>query len=159
MSECFAELDAAFAEQHPGSAVGCSAAVALVIGDRLVAANVGDIACCGCARSGETFRIAKPHLPPGADDSDEEDEDEEAEAQTQTPGGDPSKQLRPTRAFGNLDLKGSGKDTSTSSCSSATPDVTVLKLEHQHHGFAFVSRDLYKSIGGSAAVATVFRRS
>lgn len=158
MRECFEELEAAFAEKHPGSREGCSAAVALVIGDRLVVANVGDIACCGCERSGETFRLVKPHLQPGLDESDEDDEEEAAggSSASTAAAAASSQQLKCTRAFGNLDLKGPAKGEAAMS---HLPEVSVLKLEHQHNGFAFVCRALYNSIGGSAAVSTVFKRS
>jgi len=156
MRESFEELDANFAERNPGATDGCSAAVALVLGCRLVVASLGDIACTLCLRSGETAKIVQAHAVPDPDAEDEESEDEED-------GGGPSAAstaapkppIRWTRAFGDLDFKGLGSTPRLV----ATPDVKVLHLQHKHHGFAFISRKLYASIGGGTAVSTVFRRS
>jgi len=157
MRESFEELDASFAEKHPGVTEGCSAAVALVLGRRLVVASLGDIACVACLRSGEIVRLAKAHAVPDPDAEEEEDDDEDAEAENaeaaQAAAGRP---IRWTHAFGDQDFK---QTAGTVERLSASPDVTVLHLEREHHGFAFICRALYASIGGSPAVTTVFRRS
>merc|ERR1719193_332952 len=78
MRESFEELDAQFAERHPGCAEGCSAAVGLLLGGRLVVASLGDVACCAVLRNGETVRLARAHAVP---DPDAEDESEDEEPQ------------------------------------------------------------------------------
>lgn len=157
MRDSFAELDSSFAEKHPGIADGCSAAVALVVGCRLVVASVGDIACQLCHRSGETSKLAQAHAvpDPDADDEEEEDDEEGADADKAVKSSASSPSIRWTRAFGNSDLKADAAHASLS----AVPDVRVLTLQHAHHGFAFICRALYQSIGGATAVSTVFRRS
>lgn len=149
--ESFEELDATFAEKHPGTSEGCSAAVALVVGGRVVVASLGDIVCCACLRSGETVQVLRAHaLPdPDAEDSEEDKPEAPAAASSSTTA------VRWTRSFGDLDLKA----PAGAAALSATPDVEVLQLEQKYHGFALLCRALYASIGGGTAVSTVFRRS
>eukprot|EP00928_Gymnodinium_smaydae_P009584 TRINITY_DN13596_c0_g1_i1.p1 TRINITY_DN13596_c0_g1~~TRINITY_DN13596_c0_g1_i1.p1 ORF type:complete len:556 (-),score=124.38 TRINITY_DN13596_c0_g1_i1:62-1615(-) len=159
MRESFEELDASYAEKHPGSSEGCSAAVALLLGNRLVVASAGDISCVLCLRSGETERIVQAHAVPDPDaDEDEDDETEDTGAAGgagEAAAEAEDRPLRWTRSLGDLDYKG----PSSSIRLSPTPEVKILHLEHKHHGFAFICRALYQSIGGSPAVTTVFRRS
>jgi len=158
MRESFEELDAEFAEKNATVMDGCCAAVALIIGGRLVVASLGDVGCILCMRSGEATELMKAHAVNDEDDDDEDDEDGSA---TGAPAEDaaasrgPAPAIRWTRSFGNFDFK---KPTSVPRLSS-TPDVKVLHLQHQHRGFAFICRALYNAIGGSVAVSTVFRRS
>lgn len=155
--ESFQELDTTFAEKHPGAKEGCCAAVALVTGPRLIVANLGDISCILCERSGTTTKLAQAHAVPDPD-ADEDASDDQAEdkpgVEETTTGGAPSG-FRWTRAFGDLDYKAEGSTWQVS----ATPEVRVIHLEHKLHGFAFICRALYASIGGSPAVTTAFRRS
>lgn len=156
LRESFEELDASFLEKHPGVNDGCSAAVALLVGDRLVVASIGDIACCACMRSGETVRLARAHAMPDPDAEDDSDDEAEAEEEKPAEAASGSGRAVPwTRSFGDADLK-------TPSLGAMrllpTPEVTVLKLDQQHQGFAFVCRALFQSIGRGVAVATVFRR-
>jgi len=164
MCETFRELDASFAEKHPGASEGCSAAVALVMGDRLVVASLGDVACVLCLRSGETSRLVRAHAVPDPDADEEEDSGEEdrpegccATSSAASTGSAvaATPPVRWTRAFGDLDFKIAGQPHEILT----TPDVKILHLQHKHHGFAFICRSLYASIGGSPAVSTVFRRS
>lgn len=154
MRESFEELDADFAEKHPSVKEGCSAAVALVTGHRLVVASLGDISCVLCNRNGEVEKLVQAHAIPDPDvDPDEEDsEDEQVVAARAEAAARP---MRWTRAFGDLDFKGPGKALQLT----ASPEVKVIHLEHKHHGFAFITRSLFQSIGGNPAVTTVFRRS
>jgi len=156
MRESFEELDLSYAEKHPGSREGCSAAVALVVGRRLVVSSLGDVACVACLRTGEIVRLAKAHASPDPDAEDDEDEEPEDAAGGAEAAAAEERQIRWTRAFGDLDLKGPGAPAGGLS---ASPDVTVMPLERKHHGFAFICRQLYGAIGGSPAVTTVFRRS
>jgi len=159
MRDSFEELDASFADKHPGVTEGCSAAVALVLGRRLVVASLGDIACVACLRSGEIMRLARAHAVPDPD-AEEGDDDDESEHLAQAGSLSSTAPLvRWTRAFGDHDLKGVPTNATGEGGLSAAPDVTVLQLERKHHGFAFICRALYASIGGSPAVTTVFRRS
>lgn len=155
MRESFEELDKSFQEKHPGSTEGCSAAVALVTGHRLVVASLGDISGVLCYRSGETARLAEAHAIPDPDAEDDDDSDDQDESKASAAAAAAARPIRWTRAFGDLDFKGPGKDLQLS----ATPQVKVIHLEHKHHGFAFICRSLYAAIGGSPAVTTVFRRS
>jgi len=154
MRESFEELDADFAEKHPDSKEGCSAAVALVTGHRLVVASLGDISCVLCNRSGEVTRLVQAHALPDPDLS--EGEDSETEEQVAAAAEAAARPLRWTRSFGDLDFKSPGKEVPQLL---RTPEVKVIHLEHKHHGFAFICRSLYAAIGGSPAVTTVFRRS
>mmetsp|Transcript_93809 Transcript_93809/g.148143 ORF Transcript_93809/g.148143 Transcript_93809/m.148143 type:complete len:536 (-) Transcript_93809:49-1656(-) len=153
MRESFEGLDADFAEKHPGAKEGCCATVALITGNRLVVASLGDISCVLCQRSGEVVRLVQAHAMPDPDL--EEDEDSENEEQAKAAAEAAARPLRWTRSFGDLDFKGVGKVPQLS----ATPEVKVIHLEHKNHGFAFICRTLYQAIGGSPAVTTVFRRS
>mmetsp|Transcript_115140 Transcript_115140/g.215542 ORF Transcript_115140/g.215542 Transcript_115140/m.215542 type:complete len:538 (+) Transcript_115140:190-1803(+) len=155
MRESFEELDKSFADKHPGSSEGCSAAVALVSGHRLVVASLGDISGVLCYRSGETARLAEAHAIPDPDAEDDDDSDDQDPAKASAAAAAAARPIRWTRAFGDLDFKGPGKEPQLS----ATPQVKVIHLEHKHHGFAFICRSLYGAIGGSPAVTTVFRRS
>eukprot|EP00932_Pfiesteria_piscicida_P019197 SRR837773.6025.p3 GENE.SRR837773.6025~~SRR837773.6025.p3 ORF type:complete len:152 (+),score=53.64 SRR837773.6025:60-458(+) len=65
MRQSFEELDASFIEKHPGVNDGCSAAVALLTGERLVVASLGDVACCAVLHNGETERLVKAHAGAG----------------------------------------------------------------------------------------------
>lgn len=161
MRESFEELDANFAEKNPGVNDGCCAAVALITGSRLVVASLGDVACTLCLRTGETTRLVPAHAIPDPDT--DEDEDEEDDAAAEVPDA-PSPPIRWSRSFGDFDLKERTPQAQASSGSSghrisAEPEVKVLHLQHNHHGFAFICRALYASIGGRTAVSTVFRRS
>lgn len=161
MRESFEELDANFAEKNPGVSDGCCAAVALITGSRLVVASLGDIACTLCLRTGETTRLVQAHAIPAPDTDDDEDEEDDAAAEVPDA---PSPPTRWSRSFGDLDLKERAPQAQASSGSSAhrisaEPEVKVLHLQHKHHGFAFICRALYASIGGRTAVSTVFRRS
>mmetsp|Transcript_74091 Transcript_74091/g.176479 ORF Transcript_74091/g.176479 Transcript_74091/m.176479 type:complete len:534 (+) Transcript_74091:97-1698(+) len=147
----FEELDAEFAEKHPGTSEGCSAAVALVTGNRLVVASLGDVSCTVCMRGGEVVRLMQAHAVPDPDKEDDEDDDDDAAGSSEAA----HPPIRWTRAFGDLDYKVAGKTPLLT----ATPDVKVTHLQHKHHGFAFICRNLYASIGGSPAVSTMFRRS
>lgn len=153
MRESFEELDASFAEKHPDVKEGCSAAVALVTGNRLVVASLGDTSCVLVQRSGGVERLVQAHALPDPDLSDDEDSENEEQAKAAAEAAE--RHIRWTRAFGDLDFKGEGKPLQLS----ATPEVKVIHLEHKHHGFAFICRSLYASIGGANAVTTVFRRS
>lgn len=153
MRESFKELDAEFAKMHPGNNDGCSAAVALITGGRLVVASLGDVACVMAVRGGEAEEMLKPHAIPDSDDEDDSDEDEGGGGAA--PSGGPKPPIRWTRAFGDMDYKAPGSVPRLT----AEPDVHVLDLKHRHHGFAFMCRDHYKAIGKSVAVSTVFRRS
>jgi NIMA-interacting peptidyl-prolyl cis-trans isomerase 1 len=153
MRESFEELDSNFAEKHPESKEGCCAAVALVTGSRLVVASLGDISCVLCHRTGEVVRLVQAHAIPDPDLEEEEDSEDEEQARAAAEAA--ARPLRFTRSFGDLDFKGVGKVPQLQ----ATPEVKVIHLEHKHHGFAFICRSLYASIGGSPAVTTVFRRS
>jgi len=77
MRESFEELDVSFREKHPEAKEGCCSAVALVTGNRLVVASLGDISCVLCHRSGEVVRLVQAHAVPDPDQ--EEDEDSENE--------------------------------------------------------------------------------
>jgi len=83
MQESFQELDAEFLEkQHSkdGKSDGCSAAVALLMGGRVVVASVGDVACLVCMRSGEANELVKPHAVKDEDDDEDWDDDDLDEA-------------------------------------------------------------------------------
>lgn len=156
--ESFEELDAMYREKNPGTADGCSAAVALLLGNRLLVASLGDISCVLCLRNGETERLVQAHAVPDPDASEDEDDDEDESAVGSAKPSASSSDARPirwTRAFGDLDLKSGDLAGQLS----ATPDVKILHLQSSHSGFAFICRALYQSIGGSPAVSTVFRRS
>ncbi|CAK0909887.1 unnamed protein product [Prorocentrum cordatum] len=156
LRETFEELDASFAEKNPDAKDGCCAAVALVIGDRVAVASLGDIACLACLRSGEIVRLAKAHAVPDPD-ADEDDEDSNSgEAAAAAAEAPPSADFRWTRSFGDLSFKAPGREGPRVT---ATPDVAVLRLEKEHLGFILVCRELYAAIGGETAVSTVFRRS
>lgn len=157
LRETFRELDAMYAEKHPGTVDGCSAAVALVMGNRLIIASLGDIACVLCLRSGETTRLVQAHAQPDpdVDDDEEDDEDDDSTAGGATASAAQAPPIRWTRAFGDLDFKARGSAWQLE----ATPEVKILHLQQSHHGFAFICRALYQCIGGRPAVSTVFRRS
>uniref|UniRef100_A0A6T1I8L9 Peptidylprolyl isomerase n=1 Tax=Alexandrium monilatum TaxID=311494 RepID=A0A6T1I8L9_9DINO len=150
--EAFQELDAEFAEKHASAVDGCCAAIALLIGQRLVLACLGDVACVVVTRDGEALELRGGVLrDPDEDEEDEEESGAVGPAATSTG----SSSIRWTRSFGDLDFKRPGSQPRLS----ATPDVQVLQLEHCHQGIALVCRALYDAIGRSAAVSTVFRRS
>mmetsp|Transcript_13011 Transcript_13011/g.46247 ORF Transcript_13011/g.46247 Transcript_13011/m.46247 type:complete len:562 (-) Transcript_13011:429-2114(-) len=161
LHESFHELECEFAEKHPSAKDGCCAAVLLLMGQRLVLASVGDIACVLCTRGGQVAELFRPHVIKGVDDDDDED-DEDDEAGDST---DAVAQVAPpevdgvtfgwTRTLGDLDLK----TPSSSTRLLAAPEVRVLQLEPEHQGVALVSRALYKAVGRSVAVATVFGRN
>lgn len=161
--ESFEELDASFVERHPGSFEGCSAAVALVLGRRLIVATIGDTVSIACLRSGETLQLTRAHAIPDPDvEENDDDDDDDEDAVKSTAAVSASEEMnattgvtafRWTRALGDHDFKVAGR-----AVLSTIPDVAVLELEHKHQGFALVCRALYASIGGSPAVATVFRR-
>lgn len=151
MRESFLELDAEFVEKHPSTTDGCCAAVALITGNRLVVGSLGDVAIVVCHRDGEVTELVKPHSVPDPDDED-------SDGGGGPPGAASSAEapaIRWTRAFGDADLK----EPDSSPRLEATPDVQVLQLQRAHHGFAFICRALYRAVGGSPAVSTVFRRS
>ncbi|CAK0818112.1 unnamed protein product, partial [Prorocentrum cordatum] len=135
LRESFEELDASFAEKNPDAKDGCSAAVALVLGDRVAVASLGDIACLACLRSGGIVRLARAHAVPDPDAEDDEDEDGDG---------------------GGAAAAAPGREGTRVT---ATPDVAVFRLEREHLGFILACRELYAAIGGKTAVSTVFRRS
>eukprot|EP00933_Yihiella_yeosuensis_P084964 TRINITY_DN99733_c0_g1_i1.p1 TRINITY_DN99733_c0_g1~~TRINITY_DN99733_c0_g1_i1.p1 ORF type:complete len:524 (-),score=116.03 TRINITY_DN99733_c0_g1_i1:88-1659(-) len=149
MRESFEELDVEYREKHPGLTDGCCASVALVTGNRVVIANLGDVACVVCMRSGEALELIKPHAVAG-----EDDEDDDSDSDVQPQSAEPPPPIRWTRSFGDADFK--NKDSKPKLL--ATPEVKVLHLEPAHLGLAFVCRALYNTIGRSAAVATVSKR-
>eukprot|EP00811_Abedinium_folium_P014339 NODE_2334_length_2233_cov_9.581197.p1 GENE.NODE_2334_length_2233_cov_9.581197~~NODE_2334_length_2233_cov_9.581197.p1 ORF type:complete len:600 (-),score=177.33 NODE_2334_length_2233_cov_9.581197:434-2038(-) len=165
----FEELDEAFAERHPGIPDGCSAAIALVLGNRLIVASIGDVACVVALRNGETLPLARAHAvpDPDAEDDDEDDEADAEEGAVVAESGDAAEaagaasgaapSIPWTRALGDQDIKRAVSSGEPSTLL-ATPDVVVLELEHKHLGFALVCRSLYQSIGRAMAVSTVFRR-
>lgn len=156
MRDSFSELDAEFAEKHPTLADGCCATVALIIGGRLVVASVGDVANVLCMRTGETVELVKPHAVKDEDgDDDEEGESDGGQAAEEASEPTVPPPIRWTRALGDVDFKKPGSSFKLL----AIPDVKVLHLQHKHHGFAFICRALYNSIGRSTAVSTVFRRA
>jgi len=153
LTDIFQELDDEFAASHPSKNDGCCAMVALLMGQRLVLASLGDVACVVCKRSGETVAPFKAHALPDPDKDDDDDEDEDDDVPE-----DPV--IRWTRAFGDADFKQPG----SSPLLSDAPDVAVVYLDPQHRGVALVSRALYNAIGPSGehrgtAVSTVFKRS
>ncbi|CAK0818110.1 unnamed protein product, partial [Prorocentrum cordatum] len=152
LRESFEELDASFAEKNPDAKDGCSAAVALVLGDRVAVASLGDIACLACLRSGGIVRLARAHAVPDPDAEDDEDEDGDgggaAAAAAVAP---PSADFRWTRSFGDLSFKAPGREGTRVT---ATPDVAVFRLEREHLGFILACRELYAAIGGKTAVST-----
>lgn len=157
MKESFEELDADFAEKHPSSVDGCCATVALITGGRLVIATLGDVGCVLCMRSGEAIELVKAHAVKDPDDDDDDDAEDEQGSRYEAGvvAGSVPPPIRWTRAFGNLDFK---RPDSVPRLL-ATPEIKVLKLQHKHHGFAFICRALYNAIGRSVAVSTVFKRS
>eukprot|EP00930_Biecheleria_cincta_P004157 TRINITY_DN105041_c0_g1_i1.p1 TRINITY_DN105041_c0_g1~~TRINITY_DN105041_c0_g1_i1.p1 ORF type:complete len:542 (+),score=103.56 TRINITY_DN105041_c0_g1_i1:65-1690(+) len=152
MKESFLELDAEFLEKHPGATDGCCASVALVTGQRVVIASLGDVASVACMRDGEASEVHKAHVAPGTDPDDEDEDDEDDEANADAAQAAPP--IRWTRSFGDSDFK----RADSSPRLVATPDVKVLHLEPNHLGVAFVCRALYNAIGRSTAVATVSKR-
>jgi serine/threonine protein phosphatase PrpC len=173
MRETFEELDTEFAEKHPSSSDGCCACVALITGKRLVIGSLGDVPAVVCMKSGEAIEQLRPHSVKGEDEEDDDDEDEDedgprasrgaVEEVTTTGSADadgysefrPTRPIRYTRAFGDLEFKRTGSTPLLSN----KPDVVVIHLETKHRGFAFICRALYNAIGRSVAVSTVFRRS
>lgn len=159
MRESCEELDAEFAEKHPTAVDGCSAAVALLIGQRLVLASLGDVACILCMRNGEAKDLIKAHVVRGQDDDDDDDsEDDDDAAAPANQGADEAAgpaPIRWTRAFGDLEFKRPGSSPKLS----VVPDCTVVSLVQQHFGIALVCRGLYNAIGRSGAVSTVSKRS
>merc|ERR1719424_1022212 len=153
MCETFEELDSEFSEKHKSSTEGCSAAVALITGKRLVIASLGDVAGVVCMRNGEVIEQIKGHAVKDPDE-DDSDEDSDAAPESEVSQGPPPP-IRWTRAFGDLDFK----RPDASPLLTAKPDVAVVNLDNTHRGFAFVCRALYNAIGKNVAVATVFRRS
>merc|ERR1712232_533230 len=119
--------DADYLEKHPGSSDGCSAAVALITGNRVVIASLGDVGCVVSMRTADAVEVVKKHAI--ADDDDEDGEGEEVA----TVGGNPPP-LRWTRAFGDAEYKRPHSAPKLSS----TPDVKILHLQHIHRGFAFI---------------------
>lgn len=160
MRDSFEELDAEFLDRHAssGKSDGCSAAAALLIGDRVVVSSLGDIACLVCLKTGEASELVKAHAAKESVDEDSEDEEEGgasssgANQEASTEGKPP---IRWTRAFGDAEFKAAD----SSHRLLATPDVAVVHLQNKHQGVAFVCRALYNAIGRAVAVSTVFRRS
>jgi len=159
MREAFEELDAEFAERHASVTDGCCAAVALIVGRRLVLASLGDVACVVCMRSGDALEQRGATLRSADDEEDEDEEDDGpdpargAGAGSAAPGA--TQEMRWSRTFGDLDFKAPGSFPRLS----ATPEVIVVHLQPSHQGIALVCRALYDAIGRSVAVSTVFRRS
>jgi len=157
LRESFEELDAEFAERHPTATDGCCAAVALITGNRLVIATLGDVGCVLCLRNGEAVELMRAHaVRPEEEDDDSDDEDESvAGYEAKLDPGAPPPPIRWTRAFGHLEQK---RPTSMPRLI-ATPEIKILQLQPKHHGFAFICRALYNAIGKNVAVSTVFNRS
>jgi len=156
MQEIFVELDNEYCAKHPSAVDGCSALVALVTGERLVLASVGDVAGVIIMQNGEAREPLKPHALRDPDDDDDDSDDQAggpAAAESAIRLADAP--IRWTRAFGDSDFKRPGSAVQLS----AVPDVSVIYLNQQYRGVALVCRALYNAIGKSVAVSTVFRRS
>lgn len=137
--EVFAELDAEFTEKHSESDVnhGCSAAVALLMGQRVVLASVGDVTCILAPAGCDPVELIKPHILADAD------------AQVSDAGV-----RRLARAFGHRDWKleeGSRQLT-------AVPDVGIVPLQSGHQGLALICRGAFDPAGGSVGVASELKR-
>eukprot|EP00929_Paragymnodinium_shiwhaense_P022533 TRINITY_DN14371_c0_g1_i2.p1 TRINITY_DN14371_c0_g1~~TRINITY_DN14371_c0_g1_i2.p1 ORF type:complete len:587 (-),score=128.74 TRINITY_DN14371_c0_g1_i2:34-1794(-) len=150
MKETFEELDAEFASKFPSETDGCCAMVALVLGQRLLLASVGDVAGVVVTKTGEPVVPIKPHALRNPDDDDEDSEDDGGGGPVAEPG-----QFRWTRSFGDLEFKRAGSGLRLN----ATPDVAVISLNQSHRGIAIVARELFNAIGRGVAVSTVFKRS
>lgn len=152
MKESFEELDEEFAAKFPSETDGCCAMVALVLGQRLILASVGDVAGVVVTKTGEPLVPIKPHAlrDPDDDEEDSDDNDGGAAEQMAEPG-----QFRWTRSFGDLEVKRAGSGSRLV----ATPDVSVINLNQSHRGVALVCRELFNNIGRGVAVSTVFKRS
>jgi len=61
-----------------------------------------------------------------------------------------------TRTLGDLDVK---KSPEGAGRLFAQPDVRVVSLDSSHQGVALVSWDLYKAIGSTSTVSTIFSKS
>eukprot|EP00929_Paragymnodinium_shiwhaense_P022532 TRINITY_DN14371_c0_g1_i1.p1 TRINITY_DN14371_c0_g1~~TRINITY_DN14371_c0_g1_i1.p1 ORF type:complete len:496 (-),score=107.50 TRINITY_DN14371_c0_g1_i1:34-1521(-) len=147
---CFHESSTQFASKFPSETDGCCAMVALVLGQRLLLASVGDVAGVVVTKTGEPVVPIKPHALRNPDDDDEDSEDDGGGGPVAEPG-----QFRWTRSFGDLEFKRAGSGLRLN----ATPDVAVISLNQSHRGIAIVARELFNAIGRGVAVSTVFKRS
>lgn len=112
--ESFVELDLDFATKHSSTSDGCCASILLVIGERLVVAGLGDVACVLCSHTGGTVEPLQAHaLRASADEDDDDDDDDDALEEALMPNSNDARTaesvsahpIRWTHSFGDLDFK------------------------------------------------------
>lgn len=128
-------------EKHSASNVndGCSAAVALLMGSRVVLASVGDVVCILSPAESDPVELIKPHL---LTESDAAPEDRVGAG-------------RLARAFGHRDRK---LEVGFPRQLTAVPDVGIVPLRPGRQGLALLCRGAFDPAGGSAGIASELKR-
>eukprot|EP00929_Paragymnodinium_shiwhaense_P009062 TRINITY_DN113106_c0_g1_i1.p1 TRINITY_DN113106_c0_g1~~TRINITY_DN113106_c0_g1_i1.p1 ORF type:complete len:655 (-),score=182.88 TRINITY_DN113106_c0_g1_i1:109-2073(-) len=151
LQQSFEEVDADFLAKQPGATDGCSAAVALLIGQRLFTANVGDTAGFVALDTGserwQVFRQSRGHLPGNPADLERLMQAGGAVApvgpgavpMVNATSGDRRLCLPVCRAFGDRLFKLNGPTTSVII---ATPEVRALSLRPEHRCIVLSSSEV-----------------